>query len=192
MWVSSWSWSQLGSLSAQSGVGYTFVANWWSAQGWLGLAGLTHMAGGWFWLVVGSFLPLSFFTFQKHSTRVKAEMGRPPQLTPNHFCHNLFINTHHKASPGEKGWKNRFNLWMQGVAKGDDTMGWQGFVAMKPSTTPATTVSSFFSVCLLFITGNLTGTIHDAVYDIMLHLAFLRLRFMLTVMFLRFVYNYHM
>lgn len=143
--MSSWSWSQLGSLSAQSGVGCTFVANWWSAQGWLGLAGLTHVAGGWFWLVVGSFLPVSFFTFQKHSKGVKAETGRPPQLTPNHFCHNLFINTNHKASPGEKGWKNRFNLWMEGVAKGDDTTGWQGFVTMKPSTTPATTVNSFFS-----------------------------------------------
>lgn len=85
---------------------------------------------------------------------------------------------------------------MEGVAKGDDTMGWQEFVAMKRSTTPATPVNSFFSsglhVCLLMITGTLTGPVHDAIYDIPLHLAFLRPLFMLTVMFLRFVYNYHM
>lgn len=109
--------------------------------GWSWMASLTWLvAGDWCWLVVGSFPPVSFFTFQKHSKRAKAEAVRPLQLTPSHFCHNLFIKTSHKTSPGEKGWKHRFNLWMEGAAKGDHITGREGFVAMRPPTTPASTV----------------------------------------------------
>lgn len=85
---------------------------------------------------------------------------------------------------------------MPGAARGDYVTGWGGFVAMKQSTTPATTVtgpfSSEFSVCLLFISGTLTGTIYNIIDDIRLYLAFLRLLFMLNIMFLRFIYIYHM
>lgn len=49
-----------------AGLAHVFVANWWSARGWLVLDGLTHVlvAGDWCWLVVGSFPPVSFFTFR--------------------------------------------------------------------------------------------------------------------------------
>lgn len=133
---SKWCWlyicSQLVVSSGLAGPGWPHSRGWWLV-----------LAGG--WLFPSSKLLYISEAFQRSEGR--NGKGRPPQLTPNHFCHNLFINTNHqeKASPGEKGWKNRFNLWMEGVAKGDDTTGWQGFVAMKPSTTPATTVNSFFS-----------------------------------------------
>lgn len=73
---------------------------------------------------------------------------------------------------------------MKGAAREEYIMGWEAFVAMKQSITPATSVNdSFlpfsleFQGCLLFPAGTRTGTIYNITYDIILYLILLRSAF---------------
>lgn len=73
---------------------------------------------------------------------------------------DLFVKTSHKANADEKGWENRFHLWMEGAAEWDYITGWEELVAMKQSTASATTIhgpflsfSSEFCLCLLITIG---------------------------------------
>ena len=73
---------------------------------------------------------------------------------------------------------------MKGAAKEEYVMGWEEFVAMKQSITPATSINdsflSFsleFQVCLLFPAGTPTGTIYNIIYDIILYFILLQSAF---------------